>query len=214
MVSDPVRNVGVTRTYSTNTDSDSHSVENIQSETTLIYILYSTASSGMSSEEHRALFDRIDELTTTPCSIANVSELRTHVDGWITGTLQCNEDIEFWNVSGLTDLSYVFCARPGDSRCNTIRSDFNADISRWNVNQVTSLESTFEGCIVIVWTRISRWNVQSVTNLESTFRTDVIRYLNCVMDRYRELESLDVSQNTVFREDVSGETGHAELRHV
>ena len=134
----------MTRTYSTSTYSDSHSVENIQSETTLIYIMYSTASSGMSSEEHRALFDRIDELTITPCSIANVSELRTHVDEWINGTLiQCNEDIEFWNVSGVTDLSYVFCARPGESRCNTIRSEFNADISRWNVHQVTSLMSTW-----------------------------------------------------------------------
>ena len=104
----------------------------------------------------------------------SVADLRATLDSWIQ-TDPSNRPIvgrgriEQWDVSGLTDLSHAFYARPGDTRCNTIRSDFNANISRWNVSQVTSLESSFEGAQSFVGQGMENWNVENVVNFNNTF---------------------------------------------
>ena len=91
--------------------------------------------------------ESLDKIPTNSTVSLTLEHQHRYVDQWLSEPenrpIYEVGPIQDWNVSGLTDLSYVFCARPGDSRCNTIRSEFNADISRWNVHQVTSLMSTW-----------------------------------------------------------------------
>lgn len=62
----------------------------------------------------------------------------------------------FWNVSKITDMSWLFC-----------KSKFNGDISRWDVSNVTDMsdmfhDSTFHG-------DISRWDVSNVRDMSWMF---------------------------------------------
>ena len=85
------------------------------------------------------------------CTIRTKSELSVHLDDWIedpSASRHVCGDIIYWDVREITDLSYLFCAlnttwAPKD--CNTNRQSFNADISRWNIAKVTSMEGTFLG---------------------------------------------------------------------
>jgi surface protein len=66
-------------------------------------------------------------------------------------------DISNWNVSNVTDMSYMF-----------YDSDFNRDISNWDVSNVTNMSymfyySNFNRDI------ISNWNVSNVVNMSSMF---------------------------------------------
>ena len=104
----------------------------------------------------------------------SVADLRATLDSWIqtdpsNRPIAGRGQIEEWDVSGLTDLSHAFCAQSGDTRCNTIRSDFNANISKWTVSQVTSLESSFEGAQSFVGQGMENWNVENVVNFNNTF---------------------------------------------
>ena len=57
-------------------------------------------------------------------------------------------DIGTWDVSAVTDLSYVFCADSyyapggagGDRGCNTACATFNSDISGWVTSKATTME--------------------------------------------------------------------------
>ncbi|SHK66702.1 BspA family leucine-rich repeat surface protein [Fibrobacter sp. UWB12] len=67
-----------------------------------------------------------------------------------------NGDISQWNVSNVTDMSFMF-----------LESRFNGDISQWNVSNVTNMYymfgfSKFKG-------DISKWNVSNVTNMSMMF---------------------------------------------
>ena len=80
------------------------------------------------------------------CKINTNQELRDHVDDWIAdhSIHTCGPIIGDWEVGRVTDMSYVFCASPSISQCNTIRSNFNANISNWNTVSVIVLRmSTF-----------------------------------------------------------------------
>ena len=67
-----------------------------------------------------------------------------------------NGDISKWDVSNVTDMSYMFES-----------SEFNQDISKWNVSNVTDMSymfssSKFNG-------DISKWDVSNVKNMNSMF---------------------------------------------
>ena len=50
--------------------------------------------------------------------------------------LDFNGDISQWDVSNVTDMSFMF------SSCKS----FNQDISKWNVSNVKNYQKTFQNC--------------------------------------------------------------------
>ena len=49
-----------------------------------------------------------------------------------------NQDISNWNVSNVTNMSYMFY------ECKKLKYDKSFD--KWNVSNVTDMESMFKGC--------------------------------------------------------------------
>eukprot|EP00939_MAST-03C_sp_MAST-3C-sp1_P005149 g5149.t1 len=70
---------------------------------------------------------------------------------------ECGDVIGSWDVSRVTDLSYIFS-----------RPDFNSDISTWTVDNVTTLQNTFYQAEIFNQ-NLSAWNVAKVTNMVQTF---------------------------------------------
>ncbi len=73
-------------------------------------------------------------------SFQNKEELKTVVEQWclnknISNLIQKYGHISEWDVSNVTDMSYIFCD-----------SDFNGDISKWNVSNVTNMNDMFTDC--------------------------------------------------------------------
>ena len=67
-----------------------------------------------------------------------------------------NHDISSWDVSNVTDMSYMFC-----------NSTFNQDISSWDVSNVTDMSGMFDGSSFNQ--DISSWDVSNVTNMSHMF---------------------------------------------
>ena len=67
-----------------------------------------------------------------------------------------NGDISQWDVSNVTDMSFMF-----------YYSNFTGDISKWDVSNVTNMHNMFRDSI---WNGdISNWDVSNVTNMEQMF---------------------------------------------
>ncbi len=69
-------------------------------------------------------------------------------------------NISDWDVSNVTDMSYMFFA------CEELKSV--GDISKWNVSNVTNMNSMFEFCNSFNQD-ISSWDVSSVTDADYIF---------------------------------------------
>ena len=78
---------------------------------------------------------------------ANRAALLVARDAWCadpTAAAAIYGPIRLWDISQVTDLSYVFCAESDsyhtDRGCNPACSSFNSDISGWDTSKVTTLE--------------------------------------------------------------------------
>ena len=140
-----------------------------------------------------------------------------------------NADLNDIDVSNITDMQYLFAKRAlaGDFEYNRDYnfSNFNGDISEWNVSKVTNMrsmfnESKFDG-------DISKWNVSNVTNMQSmfwvsSFNGDISKWdVSNVTDMYAmftnskftgDISNWDVSNvnsmyamfaDSVFNQDIS-----------
>ena len=88
-------------------------------------------------------------------------ELETAVDLWIddnTSALSTYGEINTWNVSLITDMSYLFQGA----------TSFNGDISTWEVSNVLQMRYMFEEATNFNGD-ISSWNVSSVTNMPVSY---------------------------------------------
>jgi len=74
-----------------------------------------------------------------------------------TGLDKFNGDISKWNVSNVTNMSYMF-----------YKSLFNQNISEWNVENVISMEKMFANSQFNQ--DISKWKVSNVTDMEKMFK--------------------------------------------
>ncbi len=68
------------------------------------------------------------------------------------------DGIEKWDVSNVTDMSFMFC----------YASNFNRDISHWDVSKVTNMRGMFQFASSFNQ-NIGSWDVSKVTNMASMF---------------------------------------------
>jgi surface protein len=101
------------------------------------------------------------------------------------GTYAVNpERISVWDVSKVTDMSnsFSFAYYSKYIKENNIQftkyelttiikniSNFNEDISSWNVENVIIMNEMFSGCVNITGEYISSWNVENVTHMSRMF---------------------------------------------
>ena len=79
-----------------------------------------------------------------------------------------NGPIGNWDVSGMTDLSYLFCGDKSHIRYVPGAETFNDDISKWNVGLATTMQGMFQGAAAFN-RDISKWDVGRVTDMRSMF---------------------------------------------
>ena len=69
-------------------------------------------------------------------------------DAWLANPASARQtygDVSNWDVSRITDMSFLFCATivlpsHAASSCNAAGSSFNDDLSHWDVSSVTNME--------------------------------------------------------------------------
>jgi len=125
-------------------------------------------------------------------NFVTTQELKDAVDSYLvhgpSRTIRYGEEIEFWDVSRISDFSRLFSmgrnpkvasfnsslAKWDTSRATDMSgmflgaSLFNSDVSSWNVEKVTSMHYMFESASSFN-SDLSSWNVEKVTNMDSIF---------------------------------------------
>ena len=94
------------------------------------------------------------------------ANLQDAVDDWLASEALAESrygPIRDWDVSSITTMSHLF-----DTRRNPNASHFNADLSRWNVSQVTDMRSLFRGCAAFE-SDLSGWDLSKVRRLDFAF---------------------------------------------
>ena len=77
------------------------------------------------------------------------SNIKTAVAAWLSDSAAAEVTyghISTWQTSGVTDMSYLFCADTSDtssSKCNAGAASFNQDIGDWDTSEVTDMAYMF-----------------------------------------------------------------------
>ncbi len=111
--------------------------------------------------------------------------------------------LDAWDVSGVTDMTYMFSASGFDQDLSSWdvsnvtnmsymfhRSTYNRDLSAWDVSNVTSMAGMFAGTTAFDQD-LSAWDVSNVTDMGHMFRES---------DYNRDLSAWDVSSVTSMTE--------------
>ncbi|GEM_PF-1218049 len=125
------------------------------------------------TDEHSLIF-----LSKFHTNISIKARDKSHLENLIKQTIELNGyncDLNFIDVSNVTDMSYLFASWPddeddswSDDEGNSYsNSRFNGDISRWNVSNVTDMSHMFNGSSFNG--DISKWDVSNVTNMSGMF---------------------------------------------
>ncbi|KAL7480678.1 hypothetical protein ACHAW6_006347 [Cyclotella cf. meneghiniana] len=76
-----------------------------------------------------------------------------------SGASSFNQDLSQWDMSSVTDMSFMFDATP-----------FNQDISHWNTSSTRSMTYMFRSATYFNQ-NISKWDTSSVTNMQAMFQS-------------------------------------------
>ena len=110
-------------------------------------------------------------VTSLDRTFYKASEMNADLTGWKVGKVVTLERTFYkaskfagtglwsWNTASATDLRYTFFDAGG----------MNADLTRWEVGKVASLERTFSGASKFTGTGLASWDTASVTTLSGTF---------------------------------------------
>jgi surface protein len=103
-----------------------------------------------------------------------------------------NGSIENWNISQVTDLSFMF------SGC----SSFNVNLNNWNVSNVKNMESMLSGATIFN-KPVNNWNVSNVINfyslfLQTNFNSPIFTSVSNLANRFGSM-----FRSTPFNQDIS-----------
>ena len=107
--------------------------------------------------EERLLANEFPIMDISSWDVSNVTDMSFMFSG--IGLNSFVGDINDWNVSGVANMSFMF----------DDNEKFNQDISNWNVQNVTNMQRMFSQANAFNQD-ISKWNVSKVINMESMFK--------------------------------------------
>jgi surface protein len=125
---------------------------------------FSSTATGVAPQERR-------QLTS---SVMTDSNIYTAVAEWLSDATAAEATyghISTWQTSGVTDMSYLFCADTDSSSglCNAGAASFNEDISGWDTSEVTDMAYMFREASVFN-RPIGGWAVDKVEDMRYMFR--------------------------------------------
>ena len=97
---------------------------------------FPSTATGMAPQERRQLTG----------SVMTDSNIYTAVAAWLSDSAAAEVTyghISTWQTSGVTDMSYLFCADTSSSKCNAGAASFNEDISGWDTSNVREMDHMF-----------------------------------------------------------------------
>ena len=92
--------------------------------------------------------------------ISNNITNMTYLFGPIDNIENANFDVSEWDVSNVTDMSYMFYD------CK----NFNGDLSSWDVSNVTDMQYMFKNCYKLKDNGLENWDVSNVKNMNGMFK--------------------------------------------
>ena len=92
--------------------------------------------------------------------ISNNITNMTYLFGAIDNIENVNFDVSEWDVSNVTDVSYMFHG------CK----NFDCDLSNWNVSNVKDMQYMFKNCYEFTGNGLDNWDVSNVKNMNGMFK--------------------------------------------
>ena len=92
--------------------------------------------------------------------ISNNITNMTYLFGPIDNIENANFDVSEWDVSNVTDMSYMF------HDCK----NFDCDLSSWDVSNVTDMQYMFKNCYKLKGNGLDNWDVSNVKNMNRMFK--------------------------------------------